>query len=542
MKSYVHPHVTQKNVLLLIVGVGLFLIFQWLITIFALSSVEGVQITAQPAQTGSFKIYSSGRSRSGSYSEKRSIESEVIEAGIQKTVTLPFRNRIAGKLRIDPMAGAGSVYIQAVVFSSNFGDERVYLPPQIAERFRPSGNTTIDVVGESAIVTSTDSDPQLEHVGPIRFSNPVFSLVLPLFLAILSVLILRTVRFSAIHAIADIRNKKPSTSHNIMALDGLRGLAALLVIADHTDIPYFKGLGATGVWLFFCLSGFLLSIPFVKSPSLITSSEYLRHYFIRRIQRILPMYYFILTITYLFRGKIEDYLRHLFFLQGDGIFWSVPQEMFFYMILPFVFLLSHFLCRGNYLWMILGTFILTFSFNHYLETDFLYIYGNGRKLSLWLGIFLSGVGVCYFYHSPYCDALRKQPSALTNAVGLGLLATIVLCSDGVLGWVTAETKHYTWIFSGFFGYIAALMILFTIIDEKSIIGRIMSFYPLRAVGIVGFSFYLLHPTVLSLVKNISMQFTDRPLSGLPLLLAGILATYLFAAATYSLIERPFLGR
>ena len=56
------------------------------------------------------------------------------------------------------------------------------------------------------------------------------------------------------------------------SLDGLRGLAALMVFLSHTSNEgiyfsssfNFSGIGKSGVFLFFVLSSFLLTYPFVK--------------------------------------------------------------------------------------------------------------------------------------------------------------------------------------------------------------------------------------------------------------------------------------
>ena len=45
----------------------------------------------------------------------------------------------------------------------------------------------------------------------------------------------------------------------IPALDGLRGLAILLVVASHLSLPVFHFAGAVGVTLFFVLSGYLIT-------------------------------------------------------------------------------------------------------------------------------------------------------------------------------------------------------------------------------------------------------------------------------------------
>jgi peptidoglycan/LPS O-acetylase OafA/YrhL len=45
-----------------------------------------------------------------------------------------------------------------------------------------------------------------------------------------------------------------------------------------------------------------------------------------------------------------------------------------------------------------------------------------------------------------------------------------------------------------------------------------------------------------MVKYFSNEITGVTVAGLPLFFVGAIATYLFAAITYSLIERPFLRK
>lgn len=84
-------------------------------------------------------------------------------------------------------------------------------------------------------------------------------------------------------------------------LDGLRGIAVLAVIAFHftgaipADANWFRalygkatGLGFLGVGLFFVLSGFLITGILLRTKH---SKNYLKSFYMRRVLRILPLYY-----------------------------------------------------------------------------------------------------------------------------------------------------------------------------------------------------------------------------------------------------------
>jgi len=158
---------------------------------------------------------------------------------------------------------------------------------------------------------------------------------------------------------------------HILALDGLRGVAILLVIACHFvsnlhivgDGPAWiivalAQAGWTGVDLFFVLSGFLITGILVDARG---SNTYFRAFYARRALRILPAYYgFLFAIFVLLPllnlGAGDNYMLarqhqgwywlHLTNLMiaigeipGRGpypntLFWSLAVEEQFYFIWP----------------------------------------------------------------------------------------------------------------------------------------------------------------------------------------------------------------
>ena len=100
----------------------------------------------------------------------------------------------------------------------------------------------------------------------------------------------------------------PGSQQHIPQLDGIRGLAILMVVMSHysegTVGRGWEGLiyttaqsGWIGVDLFFCLSGYLITGILLDTRD---SVGYLRSFFMRRVLRIFPLYYVAVAIYFLF--------------------------------------------------------------------------------------------------------------------------------------------------------------------------------------------------------------------------------------------------
>ena len=144
------------------------------------------------------------------------------------------------------------------------------------------------------------------------------------------------------------------TTSRIPSLDGLRALAIFLVIEGHLSDRFFQsakwipGFGATGVQLFFVISGFIITHNLLKERSQ-TNQITLRSFWIRRFFRIYPTF-FVFMISIFAVSKIFDqyldlfaYIVTLFLLSAIipvsggwyiGHAWSLSVEQVFYLIWP----------------------------------------------------------------------------------------------------------------------------------------------------------------------------------------------------------------
>ena len=125
---------------------------------------------------------------------------------------------------------------------------------------------------------------------------------------------------------------KPIPTGRIPSLDGLRGIAASMVIATHylngierhrfgKVIQTYAVFGATGVDLFFVLSGFLLAGILLERRD---SPNYYSSFYLRRACRIFPLYFVLLLAVVFIAPRVP-------FLAGDVNFdWGPAQVWWFF--------------------------------------------------------------------------------------------------------------------------------------------------------------------------------------------------------------------
>jgi peptidoglycan/LPS O-acetylase OafA/YrhL len=161
------------------------------------------------------------------------------------------------------------------------------------------------------------------------------------------------------------------TRNHVAQIDGLRGIAILLVVVYHYAMSHrsfddrhpalllqMSQVGWMGVDLFFVLSGFLITGILLETKN---QPHYFRNFLVRRFLRIWPLYYLTLllfmVVLPLVLGKVPDELRGMhdnqiwFWLYGanwlfasqggfegtsGGYFWSLAVEEQFYLVWPLV--------------------------------------------------------------------------------------------------------------------------------------------------------------------------------------------------------------
>lgn len=165
--------------------------------------------------------------------------------------------------------------------------------------------------------------------------------------------------------------EEPRFTGHMPALDGVRGLAVLLVLLDHfiagttatnaieRAVTWAFAYGNVGVGLFFVLSGFLITGILFDSRD---DPRYFQNFYMRRVLRIFPLYYAVVVAVVVLAPLVPAWRdsTHLaeihehqgwawlygvnvyIFLKGDWAlsyiehFWSLCVEEHFYFVWPMV--------------------------------------------------------------------------------------------------------------------------------------------------------------------------------------------------------------
>ena len=354
---------------------------------------------------------------------------------------------------------------------------------------------------------------------------------------------------------------------HIPALDGVRGIAIVLVLLSHFMLrDYFMNerhyfmtqFGWIGVDLFFVLSGFLITGILLDSRQ---NEHYWRNFYRRRVLRIFPLYYFVVIITWLtvlFIEKAPDRLQGY-----DSFGWFFTFTPNIAMGLKNNYLYHSHIFNLNHLWS------LAIEEQFYLFWPLIVRYLPMRWLAILCLVLISmGTGLRHFtdhlvgmdlsissYTFPFCrmDGLAAG-SFLAAALRLGWLqnipskwwlARILFVSTGILimGNFINGTKQTLYTLSALF--FSALLFLTLNPDARAIARRVCENRFLRHLGKYSYGLYVFHHMFEYFWRNWFgkplLESNLHPVIGQTLfILAAFGGTYILARISWILIEEPFL--
>lgn len=342
------------------------------------------------------------------------------------------------------------------------------------------------------------------------------------------------------------------------SLDGLRGLAVLLVVLSHMSnhgimlFPRadFSGAGKSGVFLFFLLSSFLLTYPFIAKGSKAFGKLYLLNYAFRRFMRIYPLYFAYLTLAFIstfllsYQGQsakktgipfplsFEELILHLSLQQGKGVTWSIVVEFHYYFLLPFVAFLFAILLRRRVVPAILATGTLVFIGQLIWPQNEALV--NDIRLGPYLPVLLVGslIAVVHYHLNQEQTETSRRTRMIIESAGWSAAVLLVLLLPSVSGHlfgtaIPAQTLHKSFML---FAILWSLVLL-GCIDGTGGLRRIFEVGFLRYLGFISFSAYLLHV----MAPGVVTRLVDAP----TVQAWAILATSIcIAHISWALIERP----
>lgn len=349
------------------------------------------------------------------------------------------------------------------------------------------------------------------------------------------------------------------------ALDGLRGLAAALVVLTHA--AFLTGFGTSaglaghllargdfGVAIFFALSGFLLHRSLTRE-SLDDGGLNVGAYAVRRVARIIPAYWLaLLAVVIVADPDLRLWVLTAFGLQiyvGDmaipafGQSWSIATEASFYVALPFVVLLLGRIRRrspGLPLALLVATLVLTTMLPLLTGPA---EYGENLLLERWLPWraphFLIGMLCAEALLLPHHRIARTLKRLGSDAAGCLLLAgaAYLASTTPMAGSLNLQPAHGIALFMRTLlaTIVAAGLLLPLALGRSSVWSRALAHPFLRWLGLVSYGLFLWHLPVFTALYAVSgAPFFHGGL--LPLLAVGLPISLLLATLSHQLVELP----
>ncbi|HAG2010301.1 TPA: acyltransferase [Salmonella enterica] len=351
-----------------------------------------------------------------------------------------------------------------------------------------------------------------------------------------------------------------NTAHyGLKSIQSLRAIACILVILSHYQTfiyldsvnlnsrLHFFDWGASGVDLFFVISGFIMAYTTKNKPNGVTQSV---NFLLKRAKRILPAYYFWLLFSFAFGGamsifhypeKLSSLISAITFqpnipdtppnyIADDGFYiarWTLNYEIYFYIIFSLSLLFSKnvklVLC-----WGMLSTLAIPFYFTGHITLSTMgYCFKSVQYMFYTNPIileFLMGIIACYLY--------EKLPF-ITENLSLCLLILVVIALT------FSFASNLTPPFNLWTGFAFSVILILCLKCENILFTKTPRF--ILAIGDMSYSLYLSHlPIAFIFRKNLPNMFYSLP-SQIIMVCIMIIATLTLGRLSYKYIERNLPG-
>jgi peptidoglycan/LPS O-acetylase OafA/YrhL len=368
------------------------------------------------------------------------------------------------------------------------------------------------------------------------------------------------------------------SARHLPFLDGLRGLAILLVLFDHfTDleprsaaqwlVKNLSSFGSHGVDLFFVLSGFLITGILLDSRK---DPHFFRNFYARRTLRIFPLYYAILAFSFSALPRlIARFPEYSGKLAGLSIVSSAWPW--------YVVYCSNYVIAWNHAWLnrfLDVTWSLAIEEQYYLVWAVcVYLFPTRRIIqAAWVGIFVLPIlrlGLLWLGAGPL-QVYVLTPTRLDGVLWGSLLALAArdggqlpvlldrvikpagsICAVPVLAIVLLGRWDIMGRNELGFGYSAVSLmfaaLLWTGYRQDVLARQFFEQRWLRFFGVYSYSIYLFHRPILSGLRNVifgdqrfRLLFCSSIEGQLLLYWVAILAVIPFSVVSWYFLEQPFL--
>ena len=338
-------------------------------------------------------------------------------------------------------------------------------------------------------------------------------------------------------------------------IDGLRAIAVSAVILYHAQISIFghqpfKG-GFIGVDIFFVISGYLITSIILKE--LVTTGTFsFKHFYERRIRRILPALLFVMLVSlpfawmYLLPSSFVDFSKSILYSLGfssnfyfhysgleysvEGLrhpflhTWSLSVEEQYYILFPIVLLVTFKYFRKYLVHVLILGFIISLGLaewtsRNYPSASFYFLHTRIWEL-------LAGSLLAYFEINNGHRSKNETLNLILPTIGLILIGQSILFFNDEM----FHPSFYS--LSPIIG--VCLIVWFS--NKNELITKILSSKLFVGIGLISYSLYIWHYPIF--VFTAKLRFAEGNI--FIKLLMGIFVLIL-SIISYYFIEKPFRG-
>lgn len=352
--------------------------------------------------------------------------------------------------------------------------------------------------------------------------------------------------------------------NRIRGFDGLRAIAVLMVFLQHRLLSSRNDTGHLGVWIFFALSGFLITgiLSAQRQRIDIGASHFsteIKRFLFRRTLRIFPIYYLLLTVMALLMmlGFASPQLKgglpfHFAYLSNIWIgeklrywpgpyshLWSLSIEEQFYLFFAPLLLLTPLRWHRSICFAVFAAGVFSMWWMHAVGLPEIVIYTHPLT-NFWL-LALGGIGGAWLRQDG--SMLKRVLSHPASFFAL-LLLVAAFCTTEPQWTQTARPLAYTSICTLYGIAIAALVCSIACSSSARLLG-LLEIGWLVSLGRISYGFYLYHNFVPNPAHmgRVRALFHGAPVPGWAQLLgAGVsfAVALLLAKLSWRYIEQPIL--